>query len=918
MPLPGGGPAKAVSARAPSAAAALGLPFARVTLPSLVTLLGFLLRARWLGGQSFWWDEAYSAVVARGSLREIVRAIATADFHPPLHYVLLHYWRLVAGESEYALRFTATAAGTATVALGYAAGRRLFGQRGGLASALLFALAPYLVYYSTEARMFALAALFSLLGLYLGHRAAFDGRWWPAFGAAVAVGLWNYYYGVFVLIPVGLLSLATLRVRAVLGYLGAVTLAVALYGPWLPVWLNRTIEWTSPWTGPTSPYELLRWTWPTLLIGIPAAELWRQQYLGALLGAVAFLAAALLLLAPARQRAALLYSCAAVALPLLAMAAVAVYRPIFHPRYAIPAAPGLLLLLGGAITLPSRRLLPLRAALAVVVLALFGYGLYRYQYADGLARDDYRSAVAYVNQNQAPGDVAITNAPPGFDYYYRGSMPRYEFPTGRYEQDAIVRGLNDLAGGRRRLWYVTHDLRPSDPEGFVAGQLQSHAGLIQARRYGHIRVALYALPDPVAFAAPSYHPLPDLAVGDALTLVGYGLDTTPVAAGTDLQLTLHWRVRATPGADYGLWSRLRDPDGFAWGRQDHQPRDADFRLSSSWQPGEQVTTHHAVPVDSGTPPGRYRVEVGAYELGSLTGLDVFAANGVKLGPSFVVGDAEIARNPSPPSEPPVGGATGRVDDAVELAGSGVSQTEARAGTPVELTLLWKASATPGPRERVLRLLGDGGQTVLERRDTPGMGRYPPDRWQPGDLIRDKLRLTIPPTLPDGRYRLWAGLAAPGGEPLGLPVAELKVTGIQRHSDLPPLAHPVDAAFGDGVRLKGWDVARPDPRQVRVTLQWAPTATPSREYRVFNHLVDAAGRIVAQRDGAPVDWSRPTTGWVAGELIDDTYLIELPPDAPTGLKLVVGLYEPTGGARLKTPTGADHLDLGAVPSGRGSG
>src|SRR5438552_10273231 len=76
------------------------------------TLAGFAWRIRDLGAQSLWWDEAYSAVVARGSVREIVAAIASADFHPPLHYALLHYWRLLAGEGEYALRYPSVAAGT--------------------------------------------------------------------------------------------------------------------------------------------------------------------------------------------------------------------------------------------------------------------------------------------------------------------------------------------------------------------------------------------------------------------------------------------------------------------------------------------------------------------------------------------------------------------------------------------------------------------------------------------------------------------------------------------------------------------------------------------------------------------------------------------------------------------------------------
>jgi len=881
-----------------------------------VVLAGFVLRTRQLGVQSFWWDEAYSAVVARGSLREIVAAITAADFHPPLHYVLFHYWRMAAGESEYALRFTAAAAGTATIALAFATARRLFGRGGGLPAAFLFMVAPYLVYYSTEARMFALAALLALLGLYLGHRAATDGRWWPAFGAALAVGLWNYYYAAFIAAPVGLLALATLRWRAVAGYLGSIALAGLLFAPWLPTMLGEAASWTNPWTGPTTPGRVLLWTWPALLTGIPAFELWNDQPIRLALLGVAGLAFGLALAGAAlrvgsRRLTGLLYAAGAVAVPLIGMAAVALVRPIYHPRYAMPAEPGLLLLVAGVAVVPLRWLLPARLVLVALVLGLSGYGLYRFEYTNGLARDDYRSAIGYVNLHQAPGDVAITNAPPGFDYYYRGDMAHVEFPTAPYEPASIVQRLDAVARGHSRLWYVTHDLRPADPEGFVDGQLGSHARLVDDQRFGQLRVALFQLADPPGFALPRPHPLPGLRFGDTLVLEGFGLDEAPTPAGGRVQLDLTWRVAAPPEADYGVWARLKDDQGFAWGRQDHQPRDARFVLSSQWRVGEVVTTHQSIPVDPGTPPGRYAIEVGVYRLGNLGGLDVRDQAGTKLGPSLVVDDAAVSLGDQTRADPQLKGPTGQVDDAVALVGSGLSQTEVAAGASFETTLLWRAAAAPGPRERVLRLVGPDGKVAAERRDAAGMGRYPADRWRPGDLVREQARFTVPPTLPGGDYQLWAALAPPGVEPRGLTIGTLRVTAIPRQFTLPPIAHRLDADFGDGLRLRGWDATRPDPGHVRVTLVWQPSATPSRDYRVFNHLVDAADKIVAQQDGVPVNWSRPTTGWLAGEAIEDVYDIALPPNVPP-LKLRVGLYEPTGGQRLHLANGDDHLDLGAIP------
>ena len=84
----------------------------------------------------------------------------------------------------------------------------------------------------------------------------------------------------------------------------------------------------------------------------------------------------------------------------------------------------------------------------------------------------------------------------------------------------------------------------------------------------------------------------------------------------------------------------------------------------------------------------------------------------------------------------------------------------------------------------------------------------------------------------------------------------------------------------------------------VPLLWRAEAETPTDYRVFVHLVDATGNIVAQSDAAPADWTRPTTGWLLGEYVLDTHTLTLPATLPDGpLSLRVGLYDPDTGARL---------------------
>ncbi len=122
---------------------------------------------------------------------------------------------------------------------------------------------------------------------------------------------------------------------------------------------------------------------------------------------------------------------------------------------------------------------------------------------------------------------------------------------------------------------------------------------------------------------------------------------------------------------------------------------------------------------------------------------------------------------------------------------------------------------------------------------------------------------------------------------------------------------VGARFGDGVVLETAQVSRKlsSNRPLGVTLVWRAETAPTRNYRVFIHLRNAAGETVAQSDGEPVHWTRPTSSWQAGETITDRHALwvgDLPPGA---YSLVAGLYLPETGERLRTADDSDVVEIG---------
>jgi mannosyltransferase len=99
--------------------------------------------------------------------------------------------------------------------------------------------------------------------------------------------------------------------------------------------------------------------------------------------------------------------------------------------------------------------------------------------------------------------------------------------------------------------------------------------------------------------------------------------------------------------------------------------------------------------------------------------------------------------------------------------------------------------------------------------------------------------------------------------------------------------------------------------VGVKLTWRAEREIPRNYKVFVHLYDNQGQLVAQHDAQPAHEVRPTSTWAVGERIEDRHGLALPATSGTPLRLIVGLYDPATGQRLLLPDGRDALDIGSV-------
>ncbi|MSQ47143.1 MAG: hypothetical protein EXR78_01955 [Deltaproteobacteria bacterium] len=128
----------------------------------VIVLAGCLLRLYGLDAESLWRDEISSVNVARLELQQII-ANRAADVHPPLYYFLLHYWMVLWGSSEFAVRFLSLVFGSLSIWPMYRIGTLLFNHHVGLLSALGLALSEFQIKYSQEAKGYSLMGLLTVL-----------------------------------------------------------------------------------------------------------------------------------------------------------------------------------------------------------------------------------------------------------------------------------------------------------------------------------------------------------------------------------------------------------------------------------------------------------------------------------------------------------------------------------------------------------------------------------------------------------------------------------------------------------------------------------------------------------------------------------------------------------------------------------
>ncbi|MBS1891528.1 MAG: glycosyltransferase family 39 protein, partial [Actinobacteria bacterium] len=165
-----------------------------------LTVAGAAIRFVPLGVQSFHHDEVITVMrVIPGTFGHMLHEVKASESNPPLYYVLAWGWTKEFGRSEWGIRSLSALLGALTIPLGYAIGRQLASRRVGLILTAVLAFNPMLIWYSQEARSYALLVFFAALSFLFFVRSLDTrrGRDLALWAVASALALGSHYFAFF-------------------------------------------------------------------------------------------------------------------------------------------------------------------------------------------------------------------------------------------------------------------------------------------------------------------------------------------------------------------------------------------------------------------------------------------------------------------------------------------------------------------------------------------------------------------------------------------------------------------------------------------------------------------------------------------------------------------------------------------------
>jgi uncharacterized membrane protein len=398
-------------------------------------LLSGALSLFFFWGQSLRLDEAQSLWQTSRAPLDIIRIVA-GDVHVPLYHLLLHFWRLIFGDTVAIARSMSFLFLALLIPSTYLLGRRVANTNVGLFAAFLISISPFMNWYGNEIRMYTLFTLLAVLNQYffLGIIERKPGSsWWHFISAAL--GIFSHYFFFLNLAAQTLFFFINRRAfprHSFARFFGAALLLALLFSPWLYlVYHVGSVGDQQPVLEQPIAVNVFS-TFSQFLFGFQDdhvntvfLSLWP---IGLIFAFISVRASRKLSLPTMLLLFTIVVSVASAFL-------VSVFlKSVFVSRYLSFTIPSLYILLAQHLDgyAPAFRRIA-KGALTLLMLATLGIEIWS---SATPVKENYREATNYLNQQVAPQDVIVLSAPftvYPVEYYYRGPAPILTLPLWNRE-----------------------------------------------------------------------------------------------------------------------------------------------------------------------------------------------------------------------------------------------------------------------------------------------------------------------------------------------------------------------------------------------------------------------------------------------------------------------------------------------------
>jgi len=430
----------------------------------VILVLALLLRLINLN-QSLWLDEAVQAITSRGSFLNIFQELR-GDFHPPLYHLLIWLWVHLFGSSEIILRLPSVFFGVATVGVVYLMAKKFFSEKLSIIAALFLATAPFHIYYSQEARNYALTTLLAALSMYYFIKERQRKRAPLGYLLSTTLLLYTNYFGLFILLAQVLVCLIQRRRKQ----LWLMFYCLLLFIP------NLVLLRTQLLTGSQATASLPEWgrlvnvnflkALPLTFIkfSIGRITIFNKKIYALIAGILFIIYGAIITRGLVnKKRPLILFSWLIV--PILCAWLVSLFIPNYQPFRLLLVLPAFYLLLALGVSRIKITMYRYIAIVCVLVVNLVSVSVYYFN--PYFHREDWRGLVQYI-EGQPEEPVAILPSNTSYwpyEYYSSGKVELVSVSSG---VKAIAQeDINNLAPeqfSNKTIYYIRYLVPMFDPQ----------------------------------------------------------------------------------------------------------------------------------------------------------------------------------------------------------------------------------------------------------------------------------------------------------------------------------------------------------------------------------------------------------------------------------------------------------------------